>query len=123
MSYIAHAAHVDLCLGDAERELLGSRVGTGPGDLTRKRLYLLRMEQTERLSAWRSAFLAARARPRVVCGPVLASAFVRLALILRSLVTPHFPLRLAAARVLIPNPIDQNPWAHWRSPMDMMRQG
>ena len=20
-------------------------------------------------------------------------------------------------------PIDQNPWAHWRSPMDMMRQG
>jgi hypothetical protein len=23
---------------------------------------------------------------------------------------------------LIPNPIDQNPWAHWRSPMDMMRQ-
>jgi DNA polymerase len=28
----------------------------------------------------------------------------------------------AGAR-LIPNPIDQNPWAHWRSPMDMMRQG
>jgi hypothetical protein len=25
--------------------------------------------------------------------------------------------------VIIPNPIDQNPWAHWRSPMDMMRQG
>src|SRR5215831_8110376 len=25
--------------------------------------------------------------------------------------------------LLIPNPIDQNPWAHWRSPMDMMRQG
>src|SRR6516162_7056287 len=24
---------------------------------------------------------------------------------------------------LIPNPIDQFPWAHWRSPMDMMRQG
>ena len=24
---------------------------------------------------------------------------------------------------VIPNPIDQNPWAHWRSPMDMMRQG
>ena len=24
---------------------------------------------------------------------------------------------------LIPNPSDQNPWAHWRSPMDMMRQG
>jgi FlaA1/EpsC-like NDP-sugar epimerase len=32
-----------------------------------------------------------------------------------------------AARVeevlLIPNPIDQNPCAHWRNPMDMMRQG
>ena len=26
-------------------------------------------------------------------------------------------------RGFIPNPIDQNPWAHWRSPMDMMRQG
>jgi hypothetical protein len=25
--------------------------------------------------------------------------------------------------VRVPNPIDQNPWAHWRSPMDMMRQG
>ena len=24
---------------------------------------------------------------------------------------------------LIPNPIDQNPCAHWRKPMDMMRQG
>src|SRR5215471_13509569 len=42
MACIAHAAHVDLRFGDAERELLGSRVGTGPGDLTRKRLYLLR---------------------------------------------------------------------------------
>ena len=29
----------------------------------------------------------------------------------------------ARAGPLIPNPIDQNPWAHWRSPMDMMRQG
>ena len=24
---------------------------------------------------------------------------------------------------LIPSPTDQNPWAHWRKPMDMMRQG
>jgi hypothetical protein len=30
---------------------------------------------------------------------------------------------LALLFSLIPNPIDQNPWAHWRSPMDMMRQG
>ncbi len=27
------------------------------------------------------------------------------------------------AITLIPSPIDQNPWAHWRNPMDMMRQG
>ena len=27
------------------------------------------------------------------------------------------------ARALIPSPIDQNPCAHWRKPMDMMRQG
>ncbi|OAN54420.1 hypothetical protein A6A05_08650 [Magnetospirillum moscoviense] len=26
-------------------------------------------------------------------------------------------------RDLIPSPIDQNPCAHWRSPMDMMVQG
>src|SRR5215475_16190809 len=26
-------------------------------------------------------------------------------------------------RGVIPNPIDQNRWAHWRNPMDMMRQG
>ena len=25
--------------------------------------------------------------------------------------------------VLIPSPIDQNRCAHWRNPMDMMRQG
>ena len=30
---------------------------------------------------------------------------------------------LFIAGAVIPNPIDQNPWAHWRSPMDMMRQG
>jgi len=27
------------------------------------------------------------------------------------------------ATALIPNPIDQNSCAHWRNPMDMMRQG
>jgi hypothetical protein len=37
-----------------------------------------------------------------------------------------YKLNEMAAGILegfIPNPIDQNPWAHWRSPMDMMRQG
>src|SRR5262249_41747994 len=33
------------------------------------------------------------------------------------------PREDAHESALIPNPIDQNPWAHWRSPMDMMRQG
>ena len=31
--------------------------------------------------------------------------------------------RMKCPPQVIPNPIDQNPWAHWRSPMDMMRQG
>src|SRR5262249_28839075 len=62
------------------------------------------MEQTGTLRAWRSAFLGARARPRVVCGPVLARALARLALILRSLVKPRFFLRLAAARALTRRP-------------------
>ena len=31
--------------------------------------------------------------------------------------------KVVSSLALIPNPIDQNPWAHWRSPMDMMRQG
>jgi molybdate transport repressor ModE-like protein len=26
-------------------------------------------------------------------------------------------------RGIIPSPIDQNRWAHWRNPMDMIRQG
>jgi hypothetical protein len=50
------------------------------------------LEQTGRLSAWRSAFLAARARPLAVFGPVLACAFARLALILWSLVNHVFSL-------------------------------
>ena len=31
--------------------------------------------------------------------------------------------RIAKSPILIPSLIDQNPWAHWRNPMDMMRQG
>jgi hypothetical protein len=27
------------------------------------------------------------------------------------------------SKVLIPSPCDQNPCAHWRSPMDMIRHG
>jgi hypothetical protein len=42
MACRAHAAQVDLRFGDAARELLNFRVGTGPGDLTRKRLHLVR---------------------------------------------------------------------------------
>jgi hypothetical protein len=32
-------------------------------------------------------------------------------------------IRNLCRQYLIPSPIDQNPCAHWRSPMDMMRQG
>src|SRR5262249_24480506 len=58
------------------------------------------LEQTGRLSAWRREFLAARARPSAVFGPVLACAFARLALILWSLVKPRFFLGLASSRSL-----------------------
>ena len=54
-----------------------------------------------RLSPWRSAFLAVRARPLSVFGPVLACAFARLALILWSLVKPRRPLMNNIVRVVI----------------------
>src|SRR5262249_60869042 len=72
------------------------------------------MEQTGRLSAWRSAFLAARLRPPVVRGPVLARALARLALIFRSLVKPRFFLRLAAARALTRRPRSHRPQSRAR---------
>jgi hypothetical protein len=33
------------------------------------------------------------------------------------------PRRKALEEALIPRLSDQNPWAHWRRPMDMMRHG
>ena len=30
---------------------------------------------------------------------------------------------LKPGHALLPNPIDQNLWAHWRNPMDMIFQG
>ena len=41
MARIPHAAQIDLRFGNSARELLGFRVGTGPGDLARKRFHLL----------------------------------------------------------------------------------
>ena len=36
----------------------------------------------------------------------------------------EFPVhRLCRVLGVIPSPADQNPWAHWRSPMDMILQG
>ena len=35
----------------------------------------------------------------------------------------HSRTQLAIWHRLIPSPTDQNPWAHRRNPMDMMRQG
>ena len=41
MPRITHAAQIDLRFGDLARELLGFRVGAGPGNLARKRFHLL----------------------------------------------------------------------------------
>ena len=41
MAGISHAAQIDLRFGDLAREVLGFRVGVGPGNLTRKRFHLL----------------------------------------------------------------------------------
>ena len=96
MARITHAAQIDLRFGDPAREFFYSGVGVWPGNFARERLHLFGKagsEQTGRLNPWRSAFRAARARPRAVFGPVLARAFARLALILRSLVKCFFPCR------------------------------
>jgi hypothetical protein len=44
-------------------------------------------------------------------------------IVISQLETNKFYVRRFDISGLIPNPNDQNPWAHWRSPMDMMRQG
>jgi hypothetical protein len=35
----------------------------------------------------------------------------------------YFNIEVGFGRLLLPSPIDQNRCAHWRNPMDMMRQG
>ena len=97
MAGISHAAQIDLCLGDLARQLVGFRISCASVSTSLDNAVL---EQTGRLSAWRSEFLAARARPWAVLGPELARAFARLALILRSLVKPRFFLGLASSRSL-----------------------
>src|SRR5262249_32982621 len=58
-----------------------------------------------------SSIKAERLRPaRVMCSPTM----------LASLREDDPAAQLMP---LIPNPIDQNPWAPWRSPIDMTRQG
>jgi len=103
MSRTPHAAQIDLTFSDLTRELLDFRSGIGPA-ISRASASTSSdtagLEQAGRLNPWRRAFLATRARPRAVCGPVLARAFARLALILRSLVKPRFFLWLAWPRLL-----------------------
>ena len=41
MARIPHTAQIDLRFGDLARELLGFRVGVGPGNFARKRFHLL----------------------------------------------------------------------------------
>ena len=53
-----------------------------------------------------------------------ASALRALQLIdLRIYGSPGFQFHRMKSGELIPSPIDQNRCAHWRNPMDMMRQG
>jgi hypothetical protein len=37
--------------------------------------------------------------------------------------TTHIEIIAETSKRLIPSAIDQNPCAHWRNPMDMIRQG
>jgi hypothetical protein len=60
-----------------------------------------------------------KVRARGLAGIVKAAYGIVKAAYRRAFDNPNSYLK----RVIIPNPIDQNPWAHWRSPMDMMRQG
>src|SRR6516225_222402 len=97
MSRTPHAAQIDLTFSDLTRELLDFRSGIGPA-ISRASASTSSdtagLEQAGRLNPWRRAFLATRARPRAVCGPVLARAFARFALIFRSLVKLRFLLWL-----------------------------
>ena len=103
MARISHAAQIDLRFGDPARELLDFGVGPWPGNFARERFHLFgqgwigangqAQPVAKRVSRRASAALA-------VFGPVLARAFARLALILRSLVKPRFFLWLASSRSL-----------------------
>ena len=73
MASISHAAQIDLRFGDWRARSCVSALAQGLA------ISLVSvstssdnagLEQTGRLSAWRSAFLAARARPSAVLGPV-----------------------------------------------------
>ena len=103
MARIPHAAQIDLCFGDAARELLDFRIGVGPGNFARKRFHLLGQGW---IGTNRQAQpMAKRVSRRANAAPsglraVLARAFARLALILRSLVKPRFFLWLALSRSL-----------------------
>jgi len=66
MAGISHAAQIDLRFGDLTRESWVSALAPGPA-ISRASVSTSSdnagLEQTGRLSEWRSAFLAARARP------------------------------------------------------------
>lgn len=92
MAYVAYAAQIDVRFGDPVSEVLDSDIGVCPGNFARESPHLFGpgwVGIEGRLKPWRKWFRATRARPCAVFGPVLARAFSRLALILRSLVKQH----------------------------------
>ena len=89
----AHNARGAIHLASATRRARSSTSALAPGPaISKARISTssdkAKSSRTDRLSPWRNAFCAERARPLAVFGPVLARAFARLARILDALVTP-----------------------------------
>ena len=128
MARVTHAAQIDLRFGDPACEHLDVSAGVRPRDLTCEGLHLFRqaLGRTGRAGSTRGGMHfspSGRGRDEVF-GPVLARAFARLALILRSLVKPRFFLWLASSRSLQtrrPRPLARSVAVFRRAPPDADR--
>jgi hypothetical protein len=56
-------------------------------------------------------------------GFAVQTAMALIVVVLFTLTFAALEVFLSGDESLIPSSTDQNPWAHWRNPMDMMRQG